>query len=123
MQRLSHFGGVWYYKDSHYWKNDRYWLDWLEEKPFTTLFVDGNHENFDRLYAYPTEKWKGVEIFEIDGKKIFAFGGAASHDISDGILETDEEGRWRMPFSIWRRLTGRQIMWYRIAARNRQQYY
>lgn len=104
------FGGVWHYKNSHYWKKDQYWLDWLEEKPFTTLFVDGNHENFDCLYAYPEEKWKGGtvhkvrpsvlhlkrgEIFEIDGKKIFAFGGAASHDISAGILEMDEEGTWR----------------------------
>ena len=24
-------------------------LDWLDEKPFTTLFVPGNHENYDRL--------------------------------------------------------------------------
>ena len=31
-------------------------LDWLDGKAFTTLFVDGNHENFDRLYAYPVEK-------------------------------------------------------------------
>ena len=36
------------------WNNDheeRYWLQWLNEKPFTTVFVDGNHENFDRLYS------------------------------------------------------------------------
>ena len=33
------FGGVW--DDS---PREAYWLDWLEEKPFTTLFVDGNHE-------------------------------------------------------------------------------
>ena len=26
------------------------------------------------------------EIFEIDGKSCFAFGGARSHDIMDGIL-------------------------------------
>ena len=29
------------------------------------------------------------QIFEIDGKKIFTFGGASSHDITGGILETD----------------------------------
>ena len=28
-------------------KQDEYWLNWLEEKPFEILFVDGNHENFD----------------------------------------------------------------------------
>lgn len=34
-------GGVWDGSD-----RDRYWLGWLKKKPFTTLFVDGNHENF-----------------------------------------------------------------------------
>ena len=33
------------------------------------------------------------EIFDIDCKKIFAFGGAKSHDIQDGILNLDEEER------------------------------
>ena len=87
-------------------KEEKYWLDWLENKPFTTLFVDGNHENFDRLNSYPVEKWHGGkvhkirpsvihlmrgEIFEINGKEIFAFGGASSHDISDGILDKDKD--------------------------------
>ena len=26
-----------------------YWLNWYDEKPFTTLWLDGNHENFDRI--------------------------------------------------------------------------
>ena len=71
---------------------------------FTTLFVDGNHENFDRLYSYPIIEWHGGkvhkinssifhlmrgEIYEIDNKKIFAFGGASCHDIPDGILDDD----------------------------------
>ena len=30
------------------------------------------------------------QIYQIDGKKIFAFGGASSHDISGGILEPDD---------------------------------
>lgn len=29
------------------------------------------------------------QVFEIDGKRIFAFGGASSHDIDGGILEPD----------------------------------
>ena len=33
------------------------------------------------------------EIFDIDGRKFFAFGGAKSHDIQDGILNIDEEER------------------------------
>lgn len=84
---------------------ERYWLNWLDNKPFTTLFVPGNHEQWDRLDALPTEEWHGGkvsflrpsviylhrgQIFDINGKKIFAFGGASSHDIKDGILELDD---------------------------------
>lgn len=77
-------------------------LDWLEEKPFTTLFVSGNHENFDILDRLPVEEWHGGkvnflrpgvihlmrgQIFNIDGKTFFTFGGARSHDIIHGILD------------------------------------
>ena len=97
------FGGVWD-KDEES-PREKWWMDWLEEKSFTTLFVDGNHENFDRLYSYPEEEWNGGrvhkirpsvihlmrgQIFTIQGKKIFTFGGAKSHDISGGILELDD---------------------------------
>ena len=97
------FGGVWNYivESMH----EKQWLDWLDNKNFTTLFVDGNHENFERLYKYPVEAWHGGkvhkirnsvihlirgEIYDIDNKKFFTFGGARSHDIQDGILNIDE---------------------------------
>ncbi len=97
------FGGIWD-KDASGEKETKL-LNELENKPFTILFVDGNHENFDRLYSYPVEKWNGGnvhkirpsvihlmrgQVFAIDGKKIFTFGGARSHDISGGILELDD---------------------------------
>lgn len=96
------FGGVWNKEKES--KEETMLMDWLEGKSFTTLFVDGNHENFDRLNAYPVEEWHGGkvhkirpsvihmmrgQIFEIDGKSIFTFGGASSHDIDGGILELD----------------------------------
>ena len=80
------FGGVW---DSS--ANERYWLDWLEQKPFTTLFVSGNHENFDLLAEYPVEDWCGGtvqrirpsvihlmrgQVYSIQGKKFFKIGRA-----------------------------------------------
>ena len=98
------FGGVWTFEEESI--REKELLDWLDNKNFTTLFVDGNHENYTRLYNYPIEEWKGGkvhkirdsvlhlmrgEIFDIDNKKIFAFGGAKSHDIQDGILNLDEE--------------------------------
>jgi DNA repair exonuclease SbcCD nuclease subunit len=76
-------------------KEDRYWLKWLNDKPWTTLFIDGNHENFDMLDSYPVEQWNGGKIhrimpniihlmrgqmFDIHGKKFFTFGGASSID-------------------------------------------
>ena len=48
-------------------KEELYWYDWLNEKPFTTLWVDGNHENFDRLKKYPAglmicSAWKKMHM-------------------------------------------------------------
>ena len=91
------FGGLW---DGG--SRDRYWLDWLNEKPFTTLFVDGNHENFDLLNAQPQKRWNGGwvhevrenvlhlmrgQVFTFCDRTWFTMGGAASHDIQDGILD------------------------------------
>lgn len=94
--------------DFGYWhdtKSERYNLDWLNSRSFTTLFVSGNHENYDRLKQLPIEKWNGGkiqkirssiyhlmrgQIFEIDNHKFFTFGGASSHDIKDGILDPDD---------------------------------
>ena len=96
------FGGVWDTEES---KREKWWMDWLEERSFTTLFVDGNHENFDRLNGYEVEEWNGGKIhrirpsvihlmrgqvYQMDDKKIFTFGGASSHDISGGILQPDD---------------------------------
>jgi len=103
---LGDFGLVWDREES---SREKYWLKWLEDKPFTTVFVDGNHECHPRLAAYPVKEWNGGlvneirphvlrlqrgEVFNIEGKKFFAFGGASSHDISDGIIDYEDEG-WK----------------------------
>lgn len=47
-------------------KSETYWLDWLESRPWTTLFVDGNHENHDRLNtAFPVKEWYGGKVHEL----------------------------------------------------------
>lgn len=97
------FGGIWCQEvNRKALRNENYWLDWLDKKPFTTLFVDGNHENFLRLNSFPEKEWNGGvihairpsvfhlmrgEVFNIQNKIFFTFGGASSHDISDGILD------------------------------------
>lgn len=83
------FGGVWSEKTL---ESD---LRPFSELPFTLLFVDGNHENFDLLNAFPVETWMGGKIhrigddvlhlmrgqvFTLGGKSIFTFGGATSRD-------------------------------------------
>lgn len=71
-------------------------LDHLEKLPFTTLFIDGNHENFDRLLRYREgEAYSGKvgilrnhvlhlkqrgHIYDICGYKVWCFGGASSTD-------------------------------------------
>lgn len=86
------FGLIW--DDS---EEEHHWLNWLDQKPWTTLWIDGNHENFDMLKEYPVEEWHGGtvqkiteniihlcrgNVFDIEGLKFFAFGGAESHDKS-----------------------------------------
>lgn len=87
------FGLVWRNQED---STEKYWLNWLENRPWTTLFVDGNHENFNALYSrFKIETWKGGmvhvlrphilhlmrgQVFTIDGKKFFTMGGAESID-------------------------------------------
>ena len=53
------FGGIWDKEES---KEEKYYLDWLNNKPFTTLFIDGNHENYDRLCSYSVVEWHGGKV-------------------------------------------------------------
>lgn len=94
--------GLW-----HDCPSERYRLDWLNDRPFTTLFVDGNHENFDRLYSDEFEEAPycgGVvhrvrdsvihlergNVFKIQGRSFFVMGGASSHDVTGGIYQPGE---------------------------------
>lgn len=68
----------------------------LEKLPYTILFCCGNHENFDAIYNYPVVEIYGGkahkisknifhlmrgEVYEnVNGKSIFAMGGAYSRD-------------------------------------------
>lgn len=96
------FGFVW---DGS--KEEKYWLKWLAERNFTTLFVDGNHENFDLLYSYPVTHWNGGkvhlinesiihlmrgQVYSIQGIKVFTFGGA---DSIDKELRIEGKSWWR----------------------------
>lgn len=89
---LGDFGLIWSGVES---EKERKLIDWLDNQPWTTLFLDGNHENFYRLDKLPeAEKFGGKvgvyskkifhlkrgEIYNIDGKTFFTFGGGFSID-------------------------------------------
>ena len=48
---LGDFGFLW---DGG--KEERKRLDWLAKRPYTILFLDGTHENFETLDALPVEE-------------------------------------------------------------------
>jgi len=90
-------------------KDEKWWTNWLIKKPWNLLMIDGNHENHPKLNQLPREeKFGGIvgkvadniyhlrrgEIYEIEGKKILTFGGAASVDKAyrtDGVSWWAEE--------------------------------
>ncbi len=75
--------------------SERNKLDSLAKKPYRILFVDGNHEGFPFLSAYPEEIQYGAPvrrirknifwlqrgyIYDIEGFSFFVMGGAHSMD-------------------------------------------
>ena len=53
------FGGIFdtdrrYFRESEF---EKHHLDWLDTRNFTTLFVPGNHENYDRLIGCQDERF------------------------------------------------------------------
>lgn len=94
------FGALWFgdYRD------DALLME-LNDLGFTILVVDGNHENHAVLDSLPVETWNGGkvhkirehiihlmrgQVFNVDGLKIFSFGGADSVDKA-----------WRIPSISW----------------------
>ena len=90
---LGDFGFVW---DGS--KEEQKKLDWLRKRPYTLLFLDGSHENYDLLKQYPEEERFGGRVqalggnvyhvcrgsvLELEGKKYLCFGGAESPDKED----------------------------------------
>ena len=86
------FGVPWTFGEDN---TDKYILGWYESKPFTTLFVDGNHDNEDALREYEIVTFLGAkchklrenvfhvmrgEVLHVGEHKILCMGGAKSVD-------------------------------------------
>ena len=72
-----------------------YYLKQLSKEPFTITFIDGNHDDHALINTYPVVDLFGGkahriteniyhlmrgQLFTIEGKTFFTFGGAYSHD-------------------------------------------
>lgn len=92
---LGDFGLVWNTKGSKAYKEEQKWIKWLDKQPWITLFIDGNHENFDLLDKLPTKQMfrndVGVvskrifhlrrgRVYDVCGSIVLAAGGAQSTD-------------------------------------------
>lgn len=79
----------------------------LEARSYTIAFIDGCHENFDLLESFPVTEWNGGkarilgknivhlmrgQVYTIEGKKIFTFGGGNSQDF---IFRSEGENWWK----------------------------
>lgn len=89
---------------------EHFWLDFLDNKPWTTFCVLGNHENYDMIEQLPTTTFGGEEVYQVSksvfyaktgriydlcGKRCLVINGADSHDIFvDGK-------RYRTPHVSW----------------------
>lgn len=86
-------------------KKEQKALRWLGRRRYTLLFIEGTHDNYDLLAQYPRQPYMGGqaralggqlyqllrgEIYEIEGKKLFCFGGGESPD----RLERTEGVNW-----------------------------
>ena len=86
---------------------ERKLLEYLGSRKYNVAFVDGTHENFDLLSKCRMTVWNGGrvhrvsgnlfhmmrgQIFNIEGCKIFTFGGGESLDRE---MRTEHQTWWR----------------------------
>lgn len=82
-----------------FWNNSRQEIEnlkFLMRQPYKILFVDGTHENFNMIEKYPIVKFGGAkarkiahniyhllrgQVYIIEKKGIFTFGGGVSRDL------------------------------------------
>lgn len=76
---LGDFGFLWTPYPS---KEELWWLDWIDKKPWTTLVVDGNHENHERFSLLPTIKMFDSKVGRIS-KNIYHLRRGHIYNIPD----------------------------------------
>ena len=87
-------GLVWNYGQTPFGE-EKYWRNWLNNKPWTTFCTLGNHEAYNLIETFPTVEFCGGrarkitdsiyyeirgEIYNLNGKICLSLGGAESMD-------------------------------------------
>ena len=91
-------------------KTEKQVVDFLSSRRFVTAFIDGTHDNMKKINSSRITYWHGGmvhrikgnllhlcrgQIFDIEGKTFFTFGGGESTDkdmrIENGLWWRDEE--------------------------------
>jgi hypothetical protein len=102
---LGDFGLIWSDPAA---KDAAFWLDWLECRPWTTLFIDGNHENHDLIDALPVSEWHGGKVHVLPNHPhlIHLMRGQAYTSDSHGTWFTmggarSQDRQWRTEGRTW----------------------
>ena len=89
------FGGVWHDGTNGSVDQDDDLLKWHEDKPYTTIFLDGNHDNHPFIATFPEVEFLGAccnqirphvyhikrgEVLHAGRHRIWCMGGAQSPD-------------------------------------------
>lgn len=90
--------------DGPYFSENMFY-DHIEEMGYTLLFVDGNHENFDKLYSIEVSEWHGGKVHMIRSNVIHLMRGQY-YEIEDISLFTMGGGfsldkEWRVKGRTW----------------------
>lgn len=102
---VGDFGLIW--EEPPAFEN-RYFLDWLNRQPWTTLFLDGNHENHDLLDAMEVTYWRGGKVHRIPRyDNIYHLMRGQVYDMGcDGVWfvmggGATQDRSWRRPGLEW----------------------
>jgi hypothetical protein len=102
---LGDFGLIW---DTYPSNSETYFLNWLHQKPWTTLVVLGNHENYERIFSaeFPVIYKFGNTVRKVNDS-VFILSRGAIYDIDDKTVFTMGGG-----FSIDKNRRKNRISWW-----------
>lgn len=91
---VGDFGLIWSESPPY---EDRWFLGWLDSQPWTTLFIDGNHENHDMLDSFEETTWHGGQVHMVPGCDNII------HLMRGQVFDMAQDGTWFCMGGGWTR--------------------